>query len=151
MPPAPRTFTSKTPDATKSLGEAWARVVTTGTSIGLIGELGAGKTQLVKGFARGLGIDEDEVVSPSFGLINEYAGDKKLYHVDLYRLDSDEEIETLGLSDYMEGDGICVIEWADRLGEACSLLDLLVQIEILPDNVRLLTVSGRDMAILKNL
>jgi len=142
-------LTSNNPEETKAIGEALAKSVRTGHSIGLTGELGAGKTQFVKGLARGLEIDEDEVVSPSFGLINEYEGDKKLYHVDLYRLESNEEIETLGLADYIWGDGICVIEWADRLGKDLSLLDLHIHIEILPDNRRRFTFSGIDVKFLE--
>ena len=143
------TLTSNNPEETKAIGETLAKSVRTGHSIGLTGELGAGKTQFVKGLARGLKIDEDEVVSPSFGLINEYEGDKKLYHVDLYRLESNEEIETLGLADYIWGDGICVIEWADRLGKDLSLLDLHIHIEILPDNRRRFTFSGIDVKFLE--
>ena len=136
---------SQTPEDTKTIGKALARALRAGDSIGLIGELGAGKTQLVKGLALGIGIDEDEVTSPSFGLINEYAGDKKLYHVDLYRLDTIEDIETLGLMDYLGGDGICVIEWADRLGEGLSLTDTVVRIEILPDGRRMLEFAGENL------
>ena len=141
------TLISTNPEETKSISEALAKSVLPGSSIGLTGELGAGKTQFVKGLARGLGIDEDEVVSPSFGLINEYEGDKKLYHVDLYRLESNEEIETLGLTDYIRGEGICIIEWADRLGEDLSLLDIRIHIEILPDNRRRFTFSGIEVKI----
>ncbi len=141
-----QTLLSNNPEQTKAIGKILARSLRPGNSIGLTGELGAGKTQFVKGLAMGLGIDEDEVVSPSFGLINEYAGDKKLYHVDLYRLDTAEDIETLGLTDYIFGDGICVIEWADRLGGDLSLLDIHIQIEILPDNRRRLRFSGKDLA-----
>ncbi len=136
---------SQTPEDTKTIGKALTKALSTGNSIGLIGELGAGKTQLVKGLAMGIGIDEDEVTSPSFGLINEYTGDKKLYHVDLYRLDTIEDIETLGLTDYLDGDGICVIEWADRLANDLSLIDILVRIEILPDNRRMLEFSGENL------
>ena len=142
-----QTVISNSPEQTKTIGRILARSLRTGRSIALIGELGAGKTQFVKGFASGLGIHEDEVVSPSFGLINEYEGDTKLYHVDLYRLTSSEEIETLGLSDYIRGDGICVIEWADRLGDDLTLLDLIVYLEILPDGRRRLTLTGPDDSI----
>jgi tRNA threonylcarbamoyladenosine biosynthesis protein TsaE len=127
---------SDSPEKTKAIGKTFARSLEAGKCIGLIGELGAGKTQFVKGLARNLGIDENEVVSPSFGLINEYEGDKKLYHVDLYRLESDLDIETLGLTDYFQSNGICVIEWADRLGDEIAFLDAVIEIEILSDNRR---------------
>lgn len=140
---------SQSPGDTKTIGKTLARALRTGDSIGLIGELGAGKTQFVKGLAMGLNIEENEVISPSFGLINEYAGDKKLYHVDLYRLDAIEDIETLGLDDYLYGDGICVIEWADRLTNDLSLIDIFVRIEILPDSRRMLEFSGENLTAFK--
>jgi tRNA threonylcarbamoyladenosine biosynthesis protein TsaE len=78
-------------------------------------QLGAGKTCLVRGLARGLTLDEDLVASPSFSLINEYPGPLPLFHMDCYRLHLDEEIEELGLEEYFDGPGITVIEWAERI------------------------------------
>ena len=89
-----------------------------GDVVALIGDLGMGKTCLTQGIARGAGIDEEQTVnSPSYILINEYAGKIPIYHIDLYRLQQLEDIVALGLEEYLEGDGICVIEWADRMGE----------------------------------
>ena len=136
---------SDSPEKTKVIGETYGRSCIAGKTIGLTGELGAGKTQFVKGLAMGLGIDENEVVSPSFGLINEYEGDKKLYHVDLYRLETGSDIETLGLTDYFQNDGICIIEWADRLGNEIAFLDAIIEIEILPDNRRRFTFYENDI------
>ncbi len=147
-----RTVISESAEQTKTIGRTFCASLRPGMSVGLIGELGAGKTQFVKGMALGLGIDEDEVVSPSFGLINEYEGDKKLYHVDLYRLETNAEIETLGLTDYLRGSGLCVIEWADRLGEDLALLDRIVRIEILSGNRRRFTFpEGTDIPYLEGL
>ena len=147
MPQTSQTFLSNSPEATKALGKILARSLQAGDSIGLTGELGAGKTQFVKGLAMGLGINENEVVSPSFGLINEYPGDKKLYHVDLYRLETIEEIETLGLTDYIFGDGICVIEWADRLGHEIDMVTIRIRMEILSGNRRRLMFSGKNLSV----
>ncbi len=131
------TVTSASFKKTREIGQILSQTISKGISIGLLGELGAGKTQFVKGIARGLNIDEDEVVSPSFGLINEYKGDTNLYHVDLYRLDAREEIDTLGLEDYFGGDGIVVVEWAERLHESdLALFDILVKFRIISENQR---------------
>jgi tRNA threonylcarbamoyladenosine biosynthesis protein TsaE len=105
---------SHSPSDTVALGEAWGRIVETGLVIGLCGDLGAGKTQLVKGLARGLGI-ESSVHSPTFALVNVYTGDRlTLFHLDLYRLETPDQIIAAGLEEYLNPDGVSVIEWADR-------------------------------------
>ena|ERR1043166_7594303 len=116
------TFISHSPEETQALGEAWGRVAESGQVIGLTGDLGAGKTQLVKGFARGLGCPE-LVHSPSFNLVNIYSrGRLKLYHLDLYRLETFEQIIAAGLEDYLRPVGVTVIEWAERLFPGKSAL-----------------------------
>jgi tRNA threonylcarbamoyladenosine biosynthesis protein TsaE len=95
------------------LGERLGRAALPGDLILLRGDLGAGKTTLTQGVARGLGIT-NAVNSPTFTLIKEYVGRLPLYHVDLYRLDALAEIEALGIEDYLERGGVCVVEWADR-------------------------------------
>jgi tRNA threonylcarbamoyladenosine biosynthesis protein TsaE len=102
-------------EETESLGERLASGLAPGDILALYGELGAGKTCLVRGIARGLGIDEGSVASPSFTLINEYPGRVPLVHLDGYRLDSAEAFEELGLEDYFEGEGVLVIEWAEKV------------------------------------
>lgn len=105
---------SHSPSDTFALGEAWGRTVEAGLVIGLCGDLGAGKTQLVKGLARGLGITEP-VHSPTFALVNVYPGGRlTVFHLDLYRLDGPEQIIGAGLEEYLHPDGVSVIEWADR-------------------------------------
>jgi tRNA threonylcarbamoyladenosine biosynthesis protein TsaE len=101
--------------ATEALGERLASCLAKGDILALHGELGAGKTCLVRGIARGLGIDEGSVASPSFTLINEYPGRVPLVHLDGYRLDSAEAFEELGLEDYFEGEGVLVMEWAEKV------------------------------------
>ena len=108
------TFISHSPTETEALGERWGRAAERGLVIGLSGELGAGKTQLVKGLARGLGIAA-RVHSPTFTLVNEYSGGRlRLSHLDLYRLESREQIIGAGLEEYLQPDGVAVIEWAER-------------------------------------
>ena len=102
-------------EETEALGERLASSLEPGDILALYGELGAGKTCLVRGIARGLGIDEGSVASPSFTLINEYPGRVPLVHLDGYRLDSAEAFEELGLEDYFEGEGVLVIEWAEKV------------------------------------
>ena len=109
------TFISHNPAETEALGEDWGRSAESGLVIGLSGDLGAGKTQLVKGLARGLGI-KSRVHSPTFTLVNEYSdGRLRLFHLDLYRLESVEQISAAGLEEYLPPDGVAVIEWAERL------------------------------------
>jgi tRNA threonylcarbamoyladenosine biosynthesis protein TsaE len=108
------TSISHSPAETVALGEAWGRTVQRGLVIGLCGDLGAGKTQLVKGLARGLGIGT-RVVSPTFALVNIYReGRLPLFHLDLYRLDTPEQVLGAGLEDYLYPDGVTVVEWAER-------------------------------------
>jgi tRNA threonylcarbamoyladenosine biosynthesis protein TsaE len=102
-------------EETEALGEQLASCLAPGDILALHGELGAGKTCLVRGIARGLEIDEGSVASPSYTLINEYPGRVPLVHLDGYRLDSAEAFEELGLGDYFEGEGVLVVEWAEKV------------------------------------
>lgn len=109
------TLISTSVEQTIALGEQWAGEATRGWVIGLCGDLGVGKTQLVKGLARGLGLTA-RVHSPTFTLINEYLGGRlPLFHLDLYRLDTREQVIGAGLEEFLyEPEGVSVIEWADR-------------------------------------
>ena len=113
------TLISHSPAETIALGEQWGRVAQSGLVIGLSGDLGAGKTQFVKGLARGLDITS-RVHSPTFALLNIYTGGRlTLFHADLYRLDTPEQIAAAGLEEYLSPAGVTVIEWAERwLGES---------------------------------
>ena len=109
------TLISHSPEETAALGEQWGRAARPGWVIGLRGDLGAGKTQLVQGFARGLGITV-RVPSPTFALVNEYRdGRLPLFHLDLYRLDTREQIIGAGLEEYLhDPPGVAVVEWCER-------------------------------------
>jgi tRNA threonylcarbamoyladenosine biosynthesis protein TsaE len=99
---------------TESVGESIGRTVAAGTVVLLYGDLGAGKTAFVRGLARGIGANPDDVSSPTFTIVQEYAGAAAtLYHVDLYRLEPP-EIDDLGLEDLVSGEGVVAIEWAER-------------------------------------
>ncbi|MCC6443283.1 MAG: tRNA (adenosine(37)-N6)-threonylcarbamoyltransferase complex ATPase subunit type 1 TsaE [Armatimonadetes bacterium] len=101
------------PEATRSFGERLAAILPPGAAICLFGEMGAGKTTLVQGIARGLGIREP-VASPTFTLVHEYQSTPPLYHIDLYRLE-EAELDDLGLDEYLENEGIACIEWPDKM------------------------------------
>lgn len=105
---------SRSPDETEALGERIGRAMEPETVVALIGDLGAGKTTLTKGIARGLDVP-DLVHSPTFTLIHEHSGRLPIYHFDLYRLDTPEQIEDLGYEDYFYGGGVTVVEWAEKI------------------------------------
>jgi tRNA threonylcarbamoyladenosine biosynthesis protein TsaE len=129
---------SHNPVETVSLGETWGRDAKNGLVIALSGDLGAGKTQLVKGLARGLGFT-GRVHSPTFTLVNVYTGGRlTLFHLDLYRLESKEQIFSAGLEEYLRPDGVAVIEWAERMSNDEFRMTHLrrVQIETLSENER---------------
>lgn len=107
-------LTSASPGATTAAGAREGRRAKAGDVFAITGDLGAGKTQFVKGFVAGVGSDA-VVTSPTFTLIHEYGGGRcPVYHFDFYRIESADALVRLGLDDYLYGDGICVIEWADR-------------------------------------
>ena len=117
------TCISHSPAETEALGETWGRTAHNGLVLGLSGELGAGKTQLVKGLARGLGIPT-RVHSPTFALVNVYTGGRlTLFHLDLYRLDTREQITGAGLEEYLKPEGVTVIEWAEKWFDDASRLE----------------------------
>jgi tRNA threonylcarbamoyladenosine biosynthesis protein TsaE len=132
---------SHSPAQTESLGEAWGREAKSGMVIALSGDLGAGKTQLVKGIARGLGITT-RVHSPTFTLVNIYTGGRlTLFHLDLYRLETREQILSAGLEEYLQPNGVAVIEWAERMSNDEFRMENLrrVKIEILNEQERQIT------------
>ena len=104
------------PAQTRHIGSALARLLRPGDIVCLSGALGSGKTVLAKGIAGGLGIDKDEVISPTFVIVREHRGRVPLYHFDLYRLERPDDIVSLGYEEYIYGRGISVIEWSERLG-----------------------------------
>jgi tRNA threonylcarbamoyladenosine biosynthesis protein TsaE len=111
-------WTTRSPEETESVGRDIAGLLAPPALVLLIGDLGAGKTTLVKGVAAGLGVaDPADIVSPTFSLVHEYEGEPKLYHLDLYRLDRAPELDTLGLDDLWRERAIVLVEWGDKFAE----------------------------------
>ncbi len=133
------TIISPDPAETLALGRAEGERCVAGDVIALCGELGAGKTQFVKGLAAGLGV-ASEVTSPTFTLIHEYAGGRlPVYHFDFYRLHSAAEAMALGLDEYLEGAGVSVIEWADKFPGLLPAGTRWIHFTHLPDGTRKIT------------
>lgn len=129
---------------TEAAGESFAKSLTPGTVVALYGDLGAGKTVFVRGMARGLGLS-CRVVSPTFTIVNEYIGDRELFHFDMYRLSSGEELFDIGWEDYLSRGGICAVEWSENVEEAFDGTEVIVRIEKLDDARRRITIErGAD-------
>lgn len=129
--------TSHSVEETIRLGERLGRLLEPGSFIALTGELGAGKTQFVRGVASGLGIDSSvPITSPTFTLLNEYQGRIRLYHFDLYRLGGVDDAAELGFDEYFDGNGVCLVEWAERLGSDILTERLDIIFDYLSDTER---------------
>ncbi len=138
---------------TGDLGEALGALARPGDLLLLSGDLGAGKTCLVQGIARGLGV-QTAVRSPTFVFATEHMGRLPLYHVDLYRVDDPREADGLGLDDYIEGDGVCTVEWAERAIDLFPVDHLLIEmahVGIDDRSLRLLPSGQRYTELLKEL
>ncbi len=107
-----------TETATADLGRRLGRLLHPGMVVALIGPLGAGKTTLTRAIAEGLGVDPRQVASPTFALVHEYPGRVPIYHFDVYRLPDLQAFLDLGAEDYFRGNGVCLVEWADRVEAA---------------------------------
>lgn len=125
------------------VGEQLARLTQAGDCIVLCGDLGAGKTQFAKGFAEGLGVD-DEITSPTFNILLEHVGDElPLLHFDLYRLDEEEELEDIDFFGLLESGGVSLVEWGDKFEAALPDDRLDVRISVGDDEVRDIMIEGR--------
>ncbi|MFC1631728.1 tRNA (adenosine(37)-N6)-threonylcarbamoyltransferase complex ATPase subunit type 1 TsaE [Candidatus Omnitrophota bacterium] len=135
---------SRSAKQTIKIGEQLGRHLKRGDCLGLIGSLGSGKTTLVKGIACGLKVKEKEAVSsPTFVLIKEYNGKIPLFHFDLYRLDNLQDIEYLGLEEYLYNHGVCVIEWAEKM--KMLFPDYLqIDLRVLGENKRELKLTAQN-------
>jgi tRNA threonylcarbamoyladenosine biosynthesis protein TsaE len=138
-----RKYISKGPEETKDIGYRLGRLLNPGDIVGLYGELGAGKTTMVKGIARALGLDERDVVSASFTIITEYDTSPPFLHIDLYRVKSDEELDEIGLWDYLKTGNIAVIEWAEKAEKEITEELIKVKIKPVDENVREITLEGK--------
>lgn len=136
-------ITSKSVNETLNLGKKLAKNLQKGDIVCLFGQLGSGKTVLTKGIASGFGIARNQIVSPSFVLIREYAESRlPLYHFDLYRLKVPADIVSLGYEEYLYNDGVAVIEWADRLKYLLPKEYLRVELSVKSHTSRLLKLKA---------
>ena len=134
-------FYTNSPDETEALGEKLAQVLTPGTVIAFRGDLGAGKTAFTRGLARGLGA-ADRVTSPTYTIVNEYLeGRMPLFHFDMYRLGSSDELFDIGWEDYLERGGVCAVEWSENVDDAMEG-SLRICIEKVTDTERKITIEG---------
>lgn len=145
-----RQLISASAEATRALGAVLAKAAAPGDLVCLWGELGAGKTELAKGFGAGLGI-EATINSPTFVLMTEYAGRLPLFHVDLYRLAGPEEAIQGGLLDDRQSAGVTVVEWPDRLGRALPEARLDVRIDGSGDEPRTISLRAGSAALARYL
>ena len=130
-------ITTNSGKETIRFGRIFGSLLTRGDVVGLVGELGSGKTWLAKGIALGLGVDPATVVtSPSFALVNEYEGRVTLYHIDVYRLGNVAEFFSAGLDEYLYAGEVVVLEWADRWPEILPENSIRVELSILSENQR---------------
>jgi tRNA threonylcarbamoyladenosine biosynthesis protein TsaE len=128
-------FISHSEAQTRRLGARLAALLQPGDVLALVGDLGSGKTRWVQGICQGLGVT-DPVISPTFTLVNEYHGPWAIYHIDLYRLVDAAETLTFGLEDYLYGEGISLIEWADRATDYLPVDHLVVELYYLEETKR---------------
>ena len=132
-------FISNSPEETAAAGAQTARAARVNDVIALIGDLGAGKTQFVKGFVTEIGSRAD-VTSPTFTLVHEYTGGRlPVYHFDFYRLDSPDAVVRLGFDEYVEAEGVCVIEWADRFPQLLPARAITITIAARNETERVIT------------
>ena len=139
-------FISKCEAETVRAGEELAAGLTAGSVIALRGGLGAGKTAFTRGIAAGLGL-KTAVSSPTFTIVNEYLGDIPLFHFDMYRLESEDELFDIGWDEYLERGGICVVEWSEKVAAAIPLNAIIVSIENLGGDMRRIEISGERRCI----
>ena len=135
------TLSTASAEETESVGEAWGRVLEPGDVLLLIGDLGAGKTTLVRGLARGLGVSA-QVKSPTFAIHLQYPARWTLHHLDLYRLHDPRELDELGWEDWFGREGVCVVEWGDRLGDLTPSFAVSVTLSDGNTDERVLEIKG---------
>lgn len=137
------TFTAHNESDVDRLGAALADALPPGSTIALIGTLGAGKTRLVQAVAAAVGVPRANVTSPTFVLVNEYTGGRiPIFHFDTYRLKDDDEFLNLGPDEYFDSSGLTFVEWADRVASLLPVEKLVVTIEVTGDTERQIEIRG---------
>ena len=136
-------YITNSPAETEAVGAALAAVLQPGAVIAYRGDLGAGKTAFTRGLARGLGVKES-VTSPTYTIVNEYlSGSMPLFHFDMYRLGSEDELFDIGWEDYLERGGVCAVEWSENVADAMEGA-IIVTIEKLDEDSRRITIEGGE-------
>ena len=136
-------FITNSPDETEKIGEALGKNIKPGTVIAYRGDLGAGKTAFTRGLARGLGSTE-LVTSPTYTIVNEYLGGRMpLFHFDMYRLRSSDDLWDIGWEDYLERGGVCAVEWSENVSDALED-PIFITIEKLGEESRRITLEGGE-------
>ena len=134
-------YITNTPDETEAIGAALGRIIQPGTVIAYRGDLGAGKTAFTRGLARGLDCKE-LVTSPTYTIVNEYLGGRiPLFHFDMYRLRSSDDLFDIGWDDYLDRNGICAVEWSENVADAMED-PITVTVEKLGGDTRRITLEG---------
>lgn len=133
--------TTTSAGSTRQLGERIAAKLGPNDVVALYGELGAGKTTLIQGIAKGLGIS-NWVTSPTFTIINEFPGELPLYHIDLYRLECIGDIEDMGIEEYFTKGGVTVVEWAEKMKELLPEDTINIKIQMTSENTRKFEIKG---------
>ena len=139
-------YVTNSEEETEALGARLAAVLTPGTVVAFTGDLGAGKTAFTRGLARGLGVT-DRVTSPTFTIVNEYEGGRlPLFHFDMYRLASSEELFDIGWEDYLQRGGVCAVEWCENVSDALEEDALSVEISRgEQDGQRVIVIKGVEL------
>jgi tRNA threonylcarbamoyladenosine biosynthesis protein TsaE len=140
------TVTSRSPEETQAAGERLGARLQAGAVVACVGALGAGKTCFLQGLARGLGV-QSQVTSPTFVLVNQYRGRLPVYHVDAYRTETLTELLEIGIEDFLHGDGVTVIEWADKLVPLLPPRAIMVTITGLGDEPRRIVIEEPAVCI----
>ena len=137
-------FLTNSPEETEKVGAALGRILTPGTILAYRGDLGAGKTAFTRGLAKGLGVKE-RVTSPTYTIVNEYLGGKMpLFHFDMYRLGSEDELFDIGWEDYLDRCGVCAVEWSENVWGAMEDA-IIITITRLDEDTRKIEIEGGDL------
>ena len=136
-------YITNSPAETEAIGTALGKILKPGTVIAYQGDLGAGKTAFTRGLAKGLGAD-DMVTSPTYTIVNEYLGGRcPLFHFDMYRLASSDDLWDIGWDDYLDRNGVCAVEWSENVADAMED-PIVITIEKLGEESRRITIEGGD-------
>ena len=139
-----QTFITNSEHETEALGARLAGVLHGGCVVAMFGDLGSGKTALVRGMARGMGLNA-RVTSPTFTIVNEYLGPVDLIHFDMYRLHSSDELFDIGWEDYLSRGAVCAVEWSENVEDAFFGDEIRVTFKKLSDNGREITIEGAEL------